>query len=281
MSAGTCSRISAATTRSNSPSANGSARASPSLMSASAPSGTSPASFMAANSSRTPASSSPSWSKAMTSAPRRYISNACRPAPHPRSSTRSPGSRPSRSKSTVSIRTLPTEIADGLLVRRRHGLGDRAPAEVLEHTLTSGPPHALAPGVVVQERGDRVLEGAHVTGGHEVGALTVRADDLGDRAGVGGHQRGAAGHELGGREAEPLVQGRDAGQLRRTHEVDQLLVGQPVDEADVLGDAEGVDQLLGPAARLRLAHEHQLEVALDPELGEGLQQGRDALHRGV
>ena len=54
MSAGMCSRTSAATTRSNSPSANGSDSASPSLTSASAPSGTSPASRIAPNRSRTP-----------------------------------------------------------------------------------------------------------------------------------------------------------------------------------------------------------------------------------
>ena len=81
-------------------------RASPSLTSASAPSGTSPAARMAANMSRHPRQLVGVLVEGDHVAPRRYISNACRPAPHPRSRARSPGSSPSRSKSTVSIGAL-------------------------------------------------------------------------------------------------------------------------------------------------------------------------------
>src|SRR4051794_40287847 len=199
-----CSRTSEATTRSNSPSAKGSWRASPSLMSAAAPAGTSPASFIAPNSSSTPASSSASWSKAITSAPRRYISKACRPAPQPMSITRSPGSRPSRSKSTVSMLLLggrPGALGDrggraspARLVRRRGGEGPRVPAEALEPPDASGLAHPRPPLGILQQNRERLLQLADVPGRDQVGALPVGSDDLGDRAGAADHEGRLAGH---------------------------------------------------------------------------------------
>src|SRR4051794_29964476 len=255
MSAGMCSSTSEATTRSNSPSANGSDSASPSLMSASAPAGTSPASFIAPNSSSTPASSSASWSKAMTSAPRRYISKAWRPAPQPMSITRSPGRRPRRSKSTVSMNTPcrgaggggpgRVEVVDHALVRRGGGPGHGAPAEELLRPDATGAAHPCASFGVVEELGDRAGQLPDVARCHEVGAQPVGPDHLGDRAGAADHQRGLARHQLGRREREPLVQRRDAGDLGRAHHLDELLVADPADEAHVLADAEGLDQLLG------------------------------------
>src|SRR5690349_20472543 len=160
-SAWMCSSTSAATTRSNSPSAKGRARASPSLTSASAPAGTSPASRIALNHSRTVASSSASWSKATTSAPRLYISKAWRPAPQPMSSTRSPGRSPSRSKSTVStaaLLLLATEVGDGLLVGGGGGLGHGAPAEQLLHPGPAGGAHGRTTLRVVEQRRDGLLD---------------------------------------------------------------------------------------------------------------------------
>src|SRR5690349_5193699 len=183
-----CSSTSAATTRSNSPSANGSASASPCLMSASAPAGTSPASFIAPKSSSTPASSSASWSNATTSAPRLYISKACRPAPQPMSSTRSPGRSPSRSKSTVStaalllLTPLVAEVGDGLLVGGGGGLGHGTPAEQLLHPGAAGRAHRRTSLGVVEQCRDRGLQLADVARGHQVGAQAVGADDLGDGA---------------------------------------------------------------------------------------------------
>src|SRR6478609_9450701 len=288
-SAWMCSSTSAATTRSNSPSANGRASASPSFTSASAPAGTSPASRIAANHSRTVASSSASWSNAMTSAPRLYISNAWRPAPQPMSSTRSPGRSPSRSKSTVSTSALllaprallAVEGGDGLLVRGGGGLGHRTPAEQLLDAGPSGHTHRRTTIRVVEQRRDRLLELAHVAGGDQVGADPVRSDDLRDRPGPRHHQRGRAGHELGGREREALVERGHAGHLGRAHHLDELGVADAVDERHPVGDAELVDELLGAPAGLRPGHEDQRDVALDGELGEGLEQGRDALHRRV
>src|SRR6476469_3316496 len=203
MSAGMCSSTSAATTRSNSPSAKGSESASPSLTSASAPSGTSPASFIAAKSSRTPESSSASWSKAITSPPRRYISKAWRPAPQPMSRTRSPGRSPRRSKSTVStgaphLVLLAPVVGDHVLVRRRDGRRDRPPAEHLLHPLPAGPAHPLPALGVVEQRGDRRLQLEDVAGRDQVGAQAVGAHDLGDRSGPRDDQGGGAGHQLGG-----------------------------------------------------------------------------------
>src|SRR5689334_19106005 len=226
MSAGMCSSTSEATTRSNSPSAKGSDKASPSLMSADAPSGTSPASFMAPNSSSTPASSSASWSNAMTSAPRRYISNAWRPAPQPMSITRSPGRRPRRSKSIVS--TVVSLVfrcrtrGDDLFVRCSGRTRDGAPAELLQDALATGPAHRLAAGRVVEQLLDRGLELSDVTRGHERGADAVLTDDLRDRPRPADDQRRRARHELGGREGEAFVERRHAGDLGRTHDVDQL-----------------------------------------------------------
>src|SRR6476619_1032871 len=182
MSAGTCSRISAATTRSNSPSPNGSDSASPSLTSASAPSGTSPASAIATNMSRTRDSSSASWSNATTSAPRRYISKAWRPAPHPRSRTRSPGRNPRRSKSTVS-KAPPREVGDRVLVRR--GGRDRggAPAEELLDPAASGRAVADAALGVVEQRVEGGDQLGDVARRDQVGAHPVGPDDLGDGAG--------------------------------------------------------------------------------------------------
>src|SRR3954447_16912935 len=185
-SAWMCSSTSAATIRSNSPSANGSWSASPCLMSADAPAGTSPCSFIAPKISSTPASSSASMSNAMTSAPRRYISNAWRPPPAPMSSTRSPGSRPSRSKSTVSTDALllvVPVVGDHFLVRDGDLGGHRPPAEQLVDALAPGravPGPALG---VVEHRRDGGLELADVAGRDQVGAQAVGADDLGDGAG--------------------------------------------------------------------------------------------------
>src|SRR4051812_7387656 len=207
MSAGMCSSTSAATTRSNSPVAKGSCSASPCLTSASAPSGTSPACFIAWKRSLTPASSSASMSKAITSAPRRYISKAWRPAPQPMSSTRSPGRSPSRSKSTVSTVALllaPTlltlEVGDGLLVGGGGGLGHGTPAEQLLDAGAAGRTHRRTTLGVVEQRGERGRQLADVAGRDQVGALAVRADDLGDRTGARDDERGRAGHQLGGRQ---------------------------------------------------------------------------------
>src|SRR4051794_31975647 len=249
-----CSRTSEATTRSNSPSAKGSWRASPSLMSAAAPAGTSPASFIAPNSSSTPASSSASWSKAITSAPRRYISKACRPAPQPMSITRSPGRRPSRSKSTVSMSTPGGspgrgEVVDDVFVRRCGRPGHRAPAEHLHRADAAGSPHPGPPLRVVEQVGDRAGELADVSGSHQVGTEPVGADHLGDRSGTADDQWRLTGHQLGGRQREALVERRDTGDLGRAHHLHQLGIADPADEAHVLTDAELVDQLLGPPAR--------------------------------
>ena len=87
-----CSSTSAAITRSNAPSGNGIRVASPRTVRAAAPAGTSPAcGHRRDHVALTPRSSPASASSATTDAPRRSASNACRPAPQPRSSTRSPG----------------------------------------------------------------------------------------------------------------------------------------------------------------------------------------------
>src|SRR6478735_2149530 len=247
-SAWMCSRISAATMRSNSPSANGSWSASPCLMSAEAPAGTSPCSFIAPKISSTPASSSASMSNATTSAPRRYISKAWRPPPAPMSSTRSPGSRPSRSKSTVStgaLLLLTPVVGDDFFVGGRDLDGHRPPAEQLVDALAPGravPRPSLG---VVEHLRDRGLELADVAGGDQVGAQPVGSDDLGNGSGVGDDQRGGAGHQLGRRQREALVERGHAGELGRAHQLDQLGVSHAVHEADGVADGELVDQLLG------------------------------------
>src|SRR6478735_5337177 len=208
-SAWMCSSTSAATMRSNSPSANGSWSASPCLMSAEAPAGTSPCSFIAPKISSTPASSSASMSNATTSAPRRYISNAWRPPPAPMSSTRSPGRRPSRSKSTVSTGALllfAPIVGDHFLVGDGDLRGHGPPAEQLVHALAAG---GAVPGAtlrVVEHPRDGDLELADVAGRDQVGAQPVGADDLGDGPGVGDDQRRGTGHQLRGRQREALVE---------------------------------------------------------------------------
>src|SRR5690606_7455432 len=158
------------------------------------PSGTSPASFIATKRSRTPSSSATSWSKAMTSPPRRYISNAWRPAPQPMSSTRSPGLRPSRSKSTVStsfpLGLFGPVVLDHFFIRSSGLRCDCAPTEILQHPLAAGDTHGLAPSGVVQQGSDRRRELPDVTRGDQVRALAVGSHHLGDRASPRDHQRG-------------------------------------------------------------------------------------------
>jgi hypothetical protein len=157
----------------------------------------------------------------------------------------------------------------------------RPPAEQLFDALAPGgavPCPALG---VVEHLRDRSLELADVAGRDQVRAQSVGSDDLGDRPGVGDHERGGAGHQLGGREREALVEGRHAGQLGRTHQLDQLGVADAVHEADRVVDRQLVDQLLGATALLGLGDEQQLEVALGAQLGERLEQRRDALHRRI
>src|SRR3954454_21491244 len=268
-SAGTCSRISAATIRSNYPSPNGSDRASPSLTSASAPSGTSPAWAIATNRSRTRDSSSASWSKATTSAPRRYISKACRPAPQPRSRARSPGPRPSLSKSTVSTcAPLAGEVGDRLVVRRGGRGRGCAPAEQLLHPTPAGRAVPLSSLGVVEERGEGRRQRADVTGRDQVGAQPVGSDHLGDRAGPRDDQRCRGGHELGRWEREALVQAGHARDLGRSHQPHQVVLADAVDEPAVVADREVVEEPLGAAARDGLGDQQELEVgALGAQLG--------------
>ena len=76
----------------------------------------------------------------MTSAPRRYASKECLPAPQPTSITLVPAPTPSRSKSTVSIAADP--LAGPLVDRdslRRNGF----PAEHVERALSAVRAEAL------------------------------------------------------------------------------------------------------------------------------------------
>ena len=231
MSAGMCSSTSAATIRSNSPSANGSDSASPSLTSASAPAGTSPASCIATNRSRTPASSSASWSKAITSAPRRYISKAWRPAPQPMSSTRSPGRSPRRSKSTVST-GVPLSITSSSYAAAVAAATARQLKSSCTRRAAGRVPSRVAALGVVEQRGDRgassptspgSTRSAQSPSGPTTSGIAPARDD---------HQRGLAGHQLGGRQREALVERGHAGQLGRAHHLDELGVADAVDEAD-------------------------------------------------
>src|SRR5512139_4025836 len=249
-SSGMCSRTSAATTRSNSPSAKGSESASPCFTSASAPSGTWFSDRIAANISDTADSSSASWSNAMTSVPRRYSSNAWRPAPQPMSRTRSPGWTPRRSKSTVSIWSalLVRLVVDCALVRRRSGLRHRTPAELLQGALPSCGAHAVPSLRVVEERLERCRELPHVAGRDQVRAQPVLTHHLGDRARPADYERGAAGHRLHRGQREAFVERRHAGDLGRADHLGEVRVAQPAHEADAVLDRQPLDELLGATA---------------------------------
>src|SRR5580692_11220555 len=128
-----CSSTSAAMTTSKLPSGNGIRVASPSAQVAWPSAGTSPASSMAATIALTDFSSARSVSRATTCAPRRSDSNACRPAPQPRSSTRVPGPTGRRPKSTVS-----TVVLAGLLLMSRVLAGHVLAGHVLAGHVLAG-----------------------------------------------------------------------------------------------------------------------------------------------
>src|SRR5699024_10169523 len=169
----------------------------------------SPASAMAVNICSTSARPSESWSNAVTSAPRRYASKACRPAPAPMSSSRCPGSTASRSKSTVNIRLLQSAL--WRMLHRVHialcgGRSDRGPTVLVQCPLparTTEPGTTLRVGEAICQRGG---EGLGVSGGNECGALVVRPDHLGQGAAVTDNEWRTAGHRLDGGQGEPLVQ---------------------------------------------------------------------------
>src|SRR6478609_11280165 len=147
-------------------------------------------------------------------APRRYTSNAWRPAPAPMSSTRSPGLSPRRLKSTVSmvgVRPLLLGQTGAVLLDRL--LGGVLPAPVVDDPLAAGLAHLGADGLVVQDVGDLDGERLAVAGRDEEGGLVVGADHLGHGATGGGDQRDGAAHGFDGGEGEALVQRRHHGDL--------------------------------------------------------------------
>ena len=222
------------------------------------------------------------------------------------SRTRSPGRSPSRSKSTVSTGRSPGRrwCRDGGAVRvrgcgvvprsrchvgvttvgvgRRRRRRDGAPAEELLDARRAGGAHGGAALGVVEQRGEGLLELADVAGGDQVGAQRRR-----DRRPRGSRRRArppAAWRRPSAR--------RSAARSPRSSEGTQASSAEPISatssasltpwtKRDVLADAEPVDELLGATARGRLGDQHQLDVALGAQLGEGLQQRGDALHRGV
>src|SRR6476620_4201312 len=179
------------------PSPNGMAVASPEIALAPASAVVSPAVRIAPNIPVTGASSAGSRSKATTSAPRRYTSNACRPPPQPRSSTRSPGRTGNRRKSTVSTRPVLSclSLRGGQPFHRGQvlpdgGMGHRGPGEPLADPA-QGPVRQRVPlggGVVQPAQHGReflVLARRDQDGGV--------AGDFGQRPGPARHQRGAGG----------------------------------------------------------------------------------------
>src|SRR6478609_381751 len=94
-------------------------------------------------------------------APLRYTSNAWRPAPAPMSRTRSPGLRPRRSKSTVSMLVVPSALLLGqpsavLVDRLLRGV---APAPVVDDALAAGLADGAADLGVVEHVGQLHGEG--------------------------------------------------------------------------------------------------------------------------
>src|SRR3954469_18844722 len=282
MSSGMCSSTSAATILSKESSGNGRLSASPVTVRAEAPAGGSPSSSMAPNIVATAASSFSSRSNATTWAPRRYSSKACRPAPQPMSSTRSPGVMRNRSKSTVSRAVLlpcgAVALGDGVPVVTDRGPRDGGPGEPFLDAFVTGraEAHPLL-GRVVQppERRGELLDVARL---HEDGSV---ADDLGQRARTAGDERGTGGHVLDGRQREALVQGGDRGDLGAREQLAQLLVGDAGDEAHPVAEGQLGHELVGGAAGRGPADDDHVDVAFGGELGDRAQQRGDALEGGV
>jgi hypothetical protein len=197
------------------------------------------------------------------------------------SSTRSPGPTGKRSKSTVSTGPLLRDARQDAAVPGDGRGGDRAPGEALDDAGAAGSAEAGGELGIVEEPSDgsgqrlRVAR-RDVQGGHAVGA-----DDLGQRAGRRRDERRPARHRLDRRQAEPLVQAGDDGHLRRAEQVDERRLADAVDEADLVGEAEPLDRRGRGAARPRAPDDDQLDVALGPELRDGLEQRHQALEGHV
>ena len=106
--------------------------------------------------------------------------------------------------------------------------------------------------------------------------------DLGQRAGVGGENRRAAGHRLEQRQAEALAEGRDHYRVGAGVERRQDVVVDAAEAGDerlgaVAGD--GVVQRGGAPAGRAGEHEALREPAAAPEPGAGVDQQRQILAR--
>src|SRR5699024_1015818 len=240
----------------------------------------SPASAMAVNICSTSARPSESWSNAVTSAPRRYASKACRPAPAPMSSSRCPGSTASRSKSTVNIRLLQSAL--WRMLHRVHialcgGRGDRGPTVLVQCPLPARATEPCTTLRVGEEIGQCGGERLGVSGGDACGALVFRPDNLGQRAGVTDHERCATGHCLDGGQRESLVQRGDTCDLGGGQQFGEVGVGDPADDSHAVTDVELGYPALGRSARGQFGDEYQLGIPLGAEFGDGLEKVVDAL----
>ena len=131
-------------------------------------------------------------------------------------------SRRSASARVPSVRQRSIRVA-GTAVRGAPR-ADRAPGERCQHPLASGPAQLrrARSGCVEQPAAAPRSSSPRRRAGP--GRRTARpADHLGQRAGVGGHQRRRAGHGLDGGQREALVQRRHARRSpRRADELDEL-----------------------------------------------------------
>lgn len=219
-----------------------------------------------------------------------------RPSPRPRRSRRPRGAGGERGRGRpggvggfggavgVGGRGDPCAAALGyrLAVPGDGPLGGPRPGEPLQHALPAGRAEPGPQGGVAQQPAEARGECARVARRHGQAGVPVAPGDLGDRPAGRGEQRRAGGHGLGGRQGEALVQRRHAGDLGRTHQVDEFGVGDALDELDGPFEAVPLDRLGDRPLLGALADDDEVGVrVLGAHLRQRLDEEDQALERDV
>ena len=154
------------------------------------------------------------------------------------------------------------------------------PRPALEDALAPGRADTGAQLGVVQAARDGGGQRSGVAGPARQHRLAVATGHLRQRPAVGRHQCGAGDHRLDRRQAEPLVQARDDGELGLGVQLDDASSVTPETKWTCVAEPERADEVHALAV-LRLADDRQRDVAFGAQLGHRLQQVGQALQRHV
>ena len=237
--------------------------------------GASPASAIARKVGSTDRSSDSSRSKAMTSAPRRYASNACRPAPQPTSMTLLTARCPAGRNRLSALRLRPGggPARDRPLVDP-HGLsGHGFPAEHVDCALSAR--LAQSCGAFPASRVARRAHGSALRRRRPAPARRRRRRSRGLRAArpPGWRRSGYRWPWLPPRAAKTLRRATECRRPRPMRTRRPARRRKPAGDVDDVGDAQFGDEFVGGTVGFHLGDEPQFEISVHADSGDRVKQG--------